>query len=80
MPKYSRVQFNFHCRTCDIKIQLSIYYGQSSIWNNKDAGKLAQWQMHEGHDTNLVYKFVEGDKDMRSYTGPILDMPLPSKK
>ena len=80
MPKYSRVQLNLHCRTCDVKMQLSIYYGETSIWNNKDAEKLAQWQTHETHDTELVYKFVIGDKDRRSYAGPIIDMPTKPKR
>jgi hypothetical protein len=67
MAKYSRVQFVFICRTCGQRITLSIYFGESAIWNNKDAEKLAAWHDHEGHDTELTHEFFIGDKDLRSY-------------
>lgn len=75
MPKYSRIQLNLYCQTCDVKFQVSIYYGATSIWNNKDAGRIAAWQPHETHDTELTYKFIIGDKDERSYGGAVIDMP-----
>jgi hypothetical protein len=56
------VQFVFTCKTCDEKITLSIYYGEVSIWNNKDAAKLARWAEHEGHETELRYEFYDGRK------------------
>jgi len=58
--KWPRVQFVFICRSCDVKITLSIYYGGTQIWNNRDAAKLAQWVEHEGHDTELQYEFYAG--------------------
>lgn len=79
MGKYSRVQFIFTCHTCDKVIRFSIYYGQNSIWNNKDADKLASWIEHEGHDTNLTYEFHIGDKETRS-SPQIVDMPRAKPK
>jgi hypothetical protein len=70
MAKYSRVQFIFTCHTCDERITLSIYFGESNIWNEKDASKLAAWHNHEGHDTTLTHEFFIGDRDMRSYGPP----------
>jgi hypothetical protein len=67
MAKYSRVQFVFTCLTCNETITFSIYYGESNIWNNRDAEKLAAWHRHEGHDTELTYQFFIGDKDQRDY-------------
>ena len=67
MAKYSRVQFVFVCKTCDKKITFSIYYGRNKIWNNKDADKFAAWHNHEGHDTELAYRFFIGDEDERVY-------------
>ena len=67
MAKYSRVQFVFTCKTCDEKITFSIYYGLNQIWNNKDAGKFAEWHNHEDHDTELTYQFFIGDEDEREY-------------
>ena len=79
MPKYSRIQLNLYCRTCDEKLQLSIYYGRSSIWNNKDAGRLVQWQAHETHDTEVVYKFVIGDTDTWTYADTAIESPPPKR-
>jgi hypothetical protein len=56
--KWPRVQFVFYCKTCDVKITFSIHYGEHEIWNHKDAPKLASWQEHQGHDTQLSYEFV----------------------
>lgn len=60
--KWPRVQFVFTCKTCNLKITFSIYYGEKEIWNHKDANKLAQWVEHEGHDTELKYEFYDGRK------------------
>jgi hypothetical protein len=67
VSKYSRVQFVFICHTCDEQITLSIYYGENNIWNNRDAEKLASWHRHEGHDTDLTYRFFIGNRDARTY-------------
>ncbi len=58
--KYPRVQFVFTCKTFDVTITFSIYYGENAIWNNKDAHKLHTWTEHEGHDTELTYPFFAG--------------------
>ncbi len=55
--KWPRVQFVFHCKSCDQTITFSIYYGAKEIWNHKDGSKLAAWVEHEGHDTTLTYEF-----------------------
>ncbi len=58
--KWPRVQLVLTCKTCNEKITFSIYYGEKEIWNHKDAGKLARWVLHEGHDTELSYEFYGG--------------------
>ncbi len=67
MPKpatgnWPRIQLSVHCRTCDEQFKLSIYYGESSIWNNTSAYRLAQWARHEDHDVEIAYQFYDGRK------------------
>jgi hypothetical protein len=69
MAKWPRVQFVFYCKTCDEKITFSIHFGENEIWNHKDARKLAAWQEHQGHETELKYEFFpEDDKYNRLRT------------
>lgn len=65
--KWPRVQFVFHCKTCDETIRFSIYYGLNEIWNHKDGRKLAAWVDHEGHDTVLTYEFFAGRGNDQDY-------------
>jgi hypothetical protein len=58
--KWPRVQFLFTCKTCDVRIKLSIYYGESTVWSNTAAPKLAEWAEHIGHETTLEYEFYAG--------------------
>jgi hypothetical protein len=58
--KWPRVQFLIECHTCKTKFRFSIHYGESTIWSNSSAGKLAEWAQHEGHDVELHYEFYDG--------------------
>ena len=67
MPKsatgnWPRVQLSIDCRTCDEQFKFSVYYGESSIWNNTSARRLAQWVRHEDHDVAIEYEFYDGRK------------------
>lgn len=46
--RWSWVSVEIHVRTCADKFKFSIYYGQSTLWGNQCAGKLARWAFHEG--------------------------------
>lgn len=58
--KWPRVQFEITCHTCNDKFKFSIYYGQSTVWGNQCADKLARWAFHEGHDVDVIYEFYDG--------------------
>ena len=60
--KWPRVQFEIHWCTCADKFKFSIYYGQSIVWGNQCADKLARWAFQEGHDVDVLYEFYDGHK------------------
>ena len=59
---WPRLQLSIHCRTCDKQFKFSIYYGESSIWNNTSAHRLAQLARHESHDVHVEYEFYDWSK------------------
>ncbi len=59
--KWPRVQLNVYCRTCDVRVRFSVYYGESTIWGNSGRS-LAKWAQHEEHDVDVQYEFYHGRK------------------
>ncbi len=62
MARYPRVQFVVTCRTCEETITFSIYFSWSTIWNDRDGGKMGRWQAHvaAGHDVSVTHTFFPG--------------------
>ena len=58
--KWPRIQFTIICHTCKTQSKFSIYYGESTIWANQNAHKLAEWAQHEGYDVEVQYDFYDG--------------------
>jgi len=58
--KWPRVQLIFTCHQCNVTVKFSIYYGESTVWANQSAAKLAEWARHEGHESTLHYEFYDG--------------------
>ena len=66
--KWPRLQFIVFCKTCNKTIKFSINYGQSNIWSETAASKMAAWSEHDTHDVEVQYEFFAGRNPKPKYS------------
>jgi hypothetical protein len=57
MARQGRVILLFECLDCQVKIRLSLFYGEKMIWNNSTSPTLQKLKPHEKHNVQVTYHF-----------------------
>jgi len=61
MARQGKVSLLFECLDCQVKIRLTLFYGEQKIWNNSTSPTLQKLMPHQEHNVTVSYEFDTED-------------------
>ena len=61
MARQGKVRLLFECLDCQVKIRLTLFYGEKKIWNNSTSQTLQKLMPHQEHNVTVSYQFDTED-------------------